>query len=240
MKKNIFYFILGALIFSGITVFAETLIQSNLIAYDNSQSNIPATNVKDAIDYLYELTEPAPEGEIDLTLFPTGNVVNGLAPAVYSSSDLVDTYNVARTTYNYSFDSTSDFEITTDIFFENGAANLMGGTGIDFYYENQLVGRFVIRDSHADNVECITIATLNSTTSGEIIDRTNSNCSGRYSLVRQNGTLNVYYNNNVVYTTTFSDEFKFDRIDVLFYKYSSYPTVKSSINKIYVGDIVNY
>lgn len=59
MKKNIFYFILGAIIFSGITVFAETIIQSSYITYDNTSSGLPATNVKGAIDYLYTLAAPA-------------------------------------------------------------------------------------------------------------------------------------------------------------------------------------
>ena len=52
MKKNILSFILGAIIFSGLTVFALN-ISARDTAYDNTNSGSSATNMQDAIDDLY-------------------------------------------------------------------------------------------------------------------------------------------------------------------------------------------
>ena len=52
MKKNILSFILGAIIFSSLTVFALN-ISARDTAYDNTNSGSSATNMQDAIDDLY-------------------------------------------------------------------------------------------------------------------------------------------------------------------------------------------
>ncbi len=53
MKKNILFFILGAIIFSGVTAVALN-INARDTAYDNTNSGSSATNMQDAIDDLYE------------------------------------------------------------------------------------------------------------------------------------------------------------------------------------------
>lgn len=68
MKKkflsNIFYFILGGIVFTCATVFAANLILGSEVIYDNSNSKLSSENVNDAIDELYSLVSNSgcPEG----------------------------------------------------------------------------------------------------------------------------------------------------------------------------------
>ena len=55
MKKNILFFALGAIVFSGITGAIAYSISSKDIAYNNTNSGSEKTNVQDAIDDLYEI-----------------------------------------------------------------------------------------------------------------------------------------------------------------------------------------
>ena len=59
MKKasKFFYFLLGVLVFSGIGVYAATVFLSKDVAFTPQNTNWQASNVKEAIDDLYEKTE---------------------------------------------------------------------------------------------------------------------------------------------------------------------------------------
>lgn len=60
--NNTFGFILGIIVAGG-TVYAATVLNSNSISYDNSNSTLSSTNVQDAIDELYEKSEThCPDG----------------------------------------------------------------------------------------------------------------------------------------------------------------------------------
>ena len=58
-KKNIICFILGAIIFSAISVYAATYFPSNQVTYDNRTSGLSSTNVQGAIDELYNTCSSA-------------------------------------------------------------------------------------------------------------------------------------------------------------------------------------
>ena len=58
-KKNIICFILGAIIFSAISVYAATYFPSNQVTYNNSASGLSSTNVQGAIDELYNTCSSA-------------------------------------------------------------------------------------------------------------------------------------------------------------------------------------
>ena len=58
-KKNIICFILGAIIFSAISVYAVTYFPSNQVTYNNSASGLSSTNVQGAIDELYNTCSSA-------------------------------------------------------------------------------------------------------------------------------------------------------------------------------------
>lgn len=60
IKKNLLGFIVGVLAVSTTTVTAATLIASNNVAYDNSDSGLESTNVKGALDELYKMAIPTP------------------------------------------------------------------------------------------------------------------------------------------------------------------------------------
>ena len=53
LKKNLIGFVVGAIVFSGIGVYAAITFPSNEVSYDNKASGLKSTNVKDAIDELY-------------------------------------------------------------------------------------------------------------------------------------------------------------------------------------------
>ena len=52
-KNRIFVFILGGILFSGVSVYAVTYFPSNQVTYDNSTSKLNSTDVQGAIDELY-------------------------------------------------------------------------------------------------------------------------------------------------------------------------------------------
>lgn len=52
-KQNIFSFILGAIIFGGISAYAATILSSSSVSYSNTNSGLSSTNVQGAIDELY-------------------------------------------------------------------------------------------------------------------------------------------------------------------------------------------
>lgn len=54
IKKNIYIFLLGTIVFTTIGVFAVITFASSDVSYDNSNSGLTSTNVKDAIDELYK------------------------------------------------------------------------------------------------------------------------------------------------------------------------------------------
>ena len=66
MKKYIIGFILGAVIFSGITVAAYSLASKD-VEYDNTSSGIEATNLQDAVDELYERMNNVKIGNISVS-----------------------------------------------------------------------------------------------------------------------------------------------------------------------------
>ncbi len=53
LKKNLISFIVGATIFSGVGAYAAVTFPSNEVSYDNTSSGLKSTNVKGAIDELY-------------------------------------------------------------------------------------------------------------------------------------------------------------------------------------------
>ena len=83
MKKNILSFILGAIIFSSLTVFALN-ISARDTAYDNTNSGSSATNMQDAIDDLYERSGNA-------TLIDCGTY--GTSPGSPGESRTVNVYD---------------------------------------------------------------------------------------------------------------------------------------------------
>lgn len=59
MNKNLYIFfgIIIGIIISSATVYAATIINSNVVLFDNSKNNMEATNVQDAVDELYNKIE---------------------------------------------------------------------------------------------------------------------------------------------------------------------------------------
>lgn len=59
IKNKLFYFILGGIVFSSISVYAAITLTSSSVAYSNSNSGITSTNVQSAIDELYQFAQEA-------------------------------------------------------------------------------------------------------------------------------------------------------------------------------------
>ncbi len=62
LKNRIFIFILGGLLFSGISVYAVTYFPSEGVTYDNKESGLSSTDVQGAIDELYNVCKTPIEG----------------------------------------------------------------------------------------------------------------------------------------------------------------------------------
>ena len=56
IKHNILGFIVGAVVFGSLGVYAATVILGSNVVYDNASSKLTSTNVQDAIDELYDKT----------------------------------------------------------------------------------------------------------------------------------------------------------------------------------------
>ena len=56
IKHNILGFIVGAVVFGSLGVYAATVILGSNVVYDNASSKLTSTNVQDAIDELYNKT----------------------------------------------------------------------------------------------------------------------------------------------------------------------------------------
>ena len=56
IKYNVLGFIVGAVIFGSLGVYAATVILGSNVVYDNASSKLTSTNVQDAIDELYDKT----------------------------------------------------------------------------------------------------------------------------------------------------------------------------------------
>ena len=56
IKHNILGFIVGAVVFGSLGVYAATVILGSNVVYDNASSKLTSTNVQDAIDELYSKT----------------------------------------------------------------------------------------------------------------------------------------------------------------------------------------
>lgn len=54
-KKYLIGFIISGILFASISVYAVVTFPSNDVTYDNSSSGLSSTNVKEAIDELYNL-----------------------------------------------------------------------------------------------------------------------------------------------------------------------------------------
>ena len=71
IKKNIFSFIVGTIIFGVINVYAVTYYASSATIYDNSASKMKSTNVQNAIDELYNTCFPP---TASATIIENGNL----------------------------------------------------------------------------------------------------------------------------------------------------------------------
>ena len=63
IKKNLISFIIGLIIFGGVGVYAAVTFPSNEVTYDNTDSGLSSTNVKGAIDELYNTCTALSPGE---------------------------------------------------------------------------------------------------------------------------------------------------------------------------------
>ena len=63
IKKNIIGFIVGVILCTGTFVYAAVTFPSNEVSYDNTESGLSSTNVKGAIDELYETCTALSPGE---------------------------------------------------------------------------------------------------------------------------------------------------------------------------------
>lgn len=57
LNNKLFYFILGAIIFSTISVYAVTMIDSKEVSFTPNNTDWEVSNVSEAIDELYEMNE---------------------------------------------------------------------------------------------------------------------------------------------------------------------------------------
>ena len=63
IKKNLISFIIGLIIFGGVGAYAAITFPSNEVTYDNTDSGLSSTNVKGAIDELYNTCTALSPGE---------------------------------------------------------------------------------------------------------------------------------------------------------------------------------
>ena len=84
MKKNlkkifqnrIFIFLLGGIIFSGVSVYAVTYFPSNQVTYDNKTSGLESSDVQGAIDELYNTCSQIVSSGNNLYYIESGSLIN--------------------------------------------------------------------------------------------------------------------------------------------------------------------
>ena len=139
-KQNI-KFILGiflGLIISGVGVYALT-VTAGQVAYDNTTSGLTSTNVKDAIDELYDKAENAgPSCAVKLgdyiSLTPTKTSFTiKTSPTGYTSTQTINPselnlWRVIDIHSDGSFDAVSEYVSSTNVYFQGttGYANFVG------------------------------------------------------------------------------------------------------------------
>ena len=243
-KSRIFSFILGAIIFSGITSVAAYSLFAESVGYTPAHTSWKKsngediTNVKEALDELF-LKYHNDNKNIDLRLFKNNKMdaTYMVVPTEYDSYDGVWYHSTSSITYNFS--SNSDFEIAVDLIFENGSNGYMGGPQIYFYNNDEEVGIISIHDGWGAEIKTVSYVSMNNK---ELYNTTtrNTNYSGKYSIVRDGNTLYLYCNSSLLNSIDFNEEVKFNRVEIDFAKYPSYPVPNTYIKNIYIGDIINH
>jgi len=245
IKNNIVGFILGAVIFTGITSVAAYTIFANDIGYTpkdttwKKSNGEDITNVEDAIDDLYSKMNG--DKNIKLLNFNNEYVYSSynVSPSVFDNTAGNSGWHHSKSSINYNFTSNTNFEISVDVFYQNNAANMMGGFSINFYNNDKLNGTIIISDSWANILKNQVSASLNNKELYNV-QNTSIDLSGRYSIFRKDGTLYFYLDNNLLNSIDFDESVEFDRIEIDFKKYPNYDFVNTYIKNIYIGDIINY
>ena len=243
-KSRIFSFILGAIIFSGITsvaaysLFAESVGYTPALTSWKKSNGEDITNVKEALDELF-LKYHNDNKYIDLSLFKNNKMAATymVVPTDYDSYDGTWYHSSSSITYNFS--SNSNFEVSVDLVFENGSTGYMGGPKVNFYYNDEFIGNISINDGWGHEIKTGMYASMNNK---EIYNTLtgSTNLTGKYSIVRDDNKLYFYRDSSLLNSIDFNEEFKFNRIEIDFSKYPGYAVPNTYIKNIYIGDIINH
>lgn len=124
MKKvsKIFYFLLGLGIFSGIGVYAATTLLSKDVAFTPQNTSWQASNVKEAIDNLYEKTE-------------SSNLPKAFAFTWCCSANYNSTIYINKRAWSYVTFSNSSGSSSYRLVFSDDSLNVLGNITLDQKYE---------------------------------------------------------------------------------------------------------
>ena len=137
--KNVLIFILGGIIIGGLGTAYAVSIASSAVSYDNTNSGATATDVKGAIDELYEKAKKCPQTPFKLgdyfTLVPDASTFTIKAATTGYDTDQTITPNeltkwrVIDIHSDGSVDAVSEYVSSTAVYFKGvqGYANFVGG-----------------------------------------------------------------------------------------------------------------
>ena len=237
IKKNfklIVGIIIGAILISGISVYATGQYLASQVIYKNGK------NVEQALNDLYKKQSNNLNG-INLFNFKNNNINTyfDVFPSSYSNTTNSDNWYYSSSEMEYNNFLNNDFEISSIINFVNNNINDMGGTSITLLNNDTEVSKILLRDNWEGSISTQTYFKLKNTV---IYDNnlSGSDRSGRYAIIKRNNNIYFYYNNDLISSTEFSNNIEFNKLKIEFYKSPNHNTPSTSIQQLYIGDILNY
>ena len=157
ISNNILGFIIGAIVFGSVGVYAATTIASSIVTYDNSTSGGSSTNVQGAVDELYNLANTSHCASVsgNTVTFKVGDYVRMTPTSTSYTTDTsmtgaplsqtinpseLNLWRVIRINSNGTIDMVSEYVSSVVVYFRDrtGYQNLVGYLNtIAHQYENK-------------------------------------------------------------------------------------------------------
>ena len=229
--------IVGVILACSITVYTYSYISSDIKYTKKDGTEI---SVGSALNELYARIKKNNSG-IDLLSFNNEQISSSynVSPITFGNSVESDGWYHSKASIDYEFETNSDFELSVDIFYINNNINEMGGPKIIFYNENAEVCHINLYDSWGSEIKNVIYADFNAQNLYSTTN-TNSNCSGKYAIVKKNNKVYLYYDRSMLNSIDFNGNIKITDIEIIWRKYPNYSLTNSYIKNIYIGDILNY
>ena len=256
-KSNIFSFILGAIIFGGISVVSAYALLSSDVSYTPEDQGWNVENVQDALDDLNTkvntyLTPNHFEFRKGNNDFKTTNGEVEYTTLGVKAKNYVNRTAIVENELDSPIVLNDPFEISTQVFINNTSNSYGGYFYIKLYQkennEYTELAYLNINDAWAATTQISFYWGYKTFSQGIGTSYTNAwtttNPSGRYAIVGKNNKIYLYRGEILLGSTTYdlSDITTVDKISIEFWKYneSAFAPMPTTVEDIYVGDPLYY